>query len=95
MTFPIILMAVALVVFIAGVRILPEYERGVVFRLGRYTGIKSAGLKWIIARSTAPLDANLLSDSPPCATCKADRSTTSAACSNEVQCKSNPTSSLT
>ena len=48
MTFPLILLAVAVVVFIAGVRILPEYERGVIFRLGRYTGIKSAGLKWII-----------------------------------------------
>jgi regulator of protease activity HflC (stomatin/prohibitin superfamily) len=31
-----------------GVRVLTEYERGVVFRLGRYTGVKSAGLKWII-----------------------------------------------
>jgi regulator of protease activity HflC (stomatin/prohibitin superfamily) len=34
--------------FIAGVRILPEYERGVVFRLGRYVGIRTAGLRWII-----------------------------------------------
>jgi regulator of protease activity HflC (stomatin/prohibitin superfamily) len=48
MLFPIILIGVAAVVFIAGVRILAEYERGVIFRLGRYTGIKTAGLKWII-----------------------------------------------
>jgi regulator of protease activity HflC (stomatin/prohibitin superfamily) len=48
MMFPIILIGVAAVVFIAGVRILAEYERGVIFRLGRYTGIKTAGLKWII-----------------------------------------------
>ncbi len=33
---------------ILGVRVLTEYERGVVFRLGRFTGVKSAGLKWII-----------------------------------------------
>jgi len=33
---------------IAGFRVLAEYERGVVFRLGRYTGVKTAGLKWII-----------------------------------------------
>ncbi len=46
--FPIILIGLAAVIFIAGVRVLPEYERGVVFRLGRYTGTKSAGLKWII-----------------------------------------------
>jgi regulator of protease activity HflC (stomatin/prohibitin superfamily) len=33
---------------LAGVRILNEYERGVVFRLGRYAGVKEAGLRWII-----------------------------------------------
>ncbi len=30
------------------IRILAEYERGVVFRFGRYTGVKPAGLRWII-----------------------------------------------
>ncbi len=34
--------------FVLGIRILNEYERGVVFRLGRYTGVKEAGFKWII-----------------------------------------------
>jgi regulator of protease activity HflC (stomatin/prohibitin superfamily) len=34
--------------FFAGVRILNEYERGVVFRLGRLVGLKPAGLRWII-----------------------------------------------
>ncbi len=34
--------------FVFGIRIITEYERGVIFRLGRYTGVKSAGLKWII-----------------------------------------------
>ena len=43
----IFLVFVAVLGFL-GVRILPEYERGVVFRLGRYAGIKPAGLRWII-----------------------------------------------
>jgi len=34
--------------FVLGVRILPEYERGVVFRLGRFAGIRTAGFRWII-----------------------------------------------
>ena len=45
-----ILVAIAIpaVLFILGLRVLPEYERGVVFRLGRFQGVRSAGLKWII-----------------------------------------------
>jgi regulator of protease activity HflC (stomatin/prohibitin superfamily) len=31
-----------------GVRVITEYERVVVFRLGRFAGVKEAGLKWII-----------------------------------------------
>jgi len=34
--------------FISGVRIINEYENGVVFRLGRYVGLKRAGFRWII-----------------------------------------------
>jgi regulator of protease activity HflC (stomatin/prohibitin superfamily) len=34
--------------FISGVRIVNEYENGVVFRLGRFVGIKRAGFRWII-----------------------------------------------
>ncbi len=33
---------------ITGFRVLNEYERGVVFRLGRFVSVKQAGLKWII-----------------------------------------------
>jgi regulator of protease activity HflC (stomatin/prohibitin superfamily) len=44
----LILIGVLAALFIAGVRILPEYERGVVFRLGRFVGIRTAGLRWII-----------------------------------------------
>jgi regulator of protease activity HflC (stomatin/prohibitin superfamily) len=34
--------------FISGVRVINEYENGVVFRLGRYVGLKRAGFRWII-----------------------------------------------
>ncbi len=42
-----------LVLFVGGLlftgfRVLNEYERGVVFRLGRFATVKTAGLKWII-----------------------------------------------
>ena len=45
-----ILVAVALlfVVVISGIRIAREYERAVVFRLGRYTGLRGPGLFWLI-----------------------------------------------
>ena len=41
---------VALVIFVIAnaVRVLMEYERGVVFRLGRYSGVKGPGLRFII-----------------------------------------------
>jgi len=31
-----------------GIRVLAEYERGVVFRFGRFVAVKEAGLRWII-----------------------------------------------
>ena len=37
----------ALLIFL-GIRVLQEYERGVVFRFGRFAGVKPAGLNWII-----------------------------------------------
>jgi len=42
--------AIALVVMVVGsaVRVLLEYERGVVFRLGRFAGVKGPGLRFII-----------------------------------------------
>jgi regulator of protease activity HflC (stomatin/prohibitin superfamily) len=36
------------VLFVFGIRIITEYERGVIFRLGRYVEVKTAGFKWII-----------------------------------------------
>ncbi|MFL5351451.1 slipin family protein [Archangium sp.] len=35
-------------VFISGVRIVNEYQSGVVFRLGRFVGLKRAGFRWLI-----------------------------------------------
>ncbi len=46
--FWIILVAIGAVVISAAVRILLEYERGVVFRLGRFSSVKGPGLKFII-----------------------------------------------
>jgi regulator of protease activity HflC (stomatin/prohibitin superfamily) len=40
--------ALLLVVIISGFRIAREYQRGVVFRLGRYTGLRGPGLFWLI-----------------------------------------------
>jgi len=45
---PLILVGIVLALAFAGIRILQEYERGVIFRFGRYTGVKDAGLRWII-----------------------------------------------
>ena len=36
------------VVALTGLRVAQEYERGVVFRLGRYQGLRGPGLYWII-----------------------------------------------
>ena len=36
------------VIIVMGIRILTEYERGVLFRFGRFTQVKQAGLRWII-----------------------------------------------
>lgn len=43
----VVIVIVGLIIF-SGVRILFEYERGVIFRLGRLAGTKGPGFKWII-----------------------------------------------
>ncbi len=45
-----VLIPIGLVVgwFVMGLRVVNEYEQGVVLRLGRFVGVKTAGLKWII-----------------------------------------------
>ena len=39
---------VALVIVLSGLRVAQEYQRGVVFRLGRYSSLRGPGLYWII-----------------------------------------------
>src|SRR5450631_3981963 len=41
-------LVVILVLALTGVRVAQEYERGVLFRLGRYVGLRGPGLYWII-----------------------------------------------
>ena len=40
--------AAAIAFGLAGIRVAQEYERGVVFRLGRYNSVRGPGLYWII-----------------------------------------------
>jgi regulator of protease activity HflC (stomatin/prohibitin superfamily) len=47
MTFLAVLVVI-LVTVASGIRIAQEYQRGVVFRLGRYTGLRGPGLFWIL-----------------------------------------------
>jgi len=42
------IIVVIVVVLLTGLRIAQEYQRGVVFRLGRYVGLRGPGLYWII-----------------------------------------------
>ncbi len=48
MSFALVAVGIAAVLLLIGFRVITEYERGVVFRLGRFAGVKDAGLKWII-----------------------------------------------
>jgi regulator of protease activity HflC (stomatin/prohibitin superfamily) len=47
---PLIKIGIVVLVILAlsGLRIAQEYERGVIFRLGRYIGLRGPGLYWII-----------------------------------------------
>src|ERR1700690_3899587 len=41
-------LAILIVLGLSGLRIAQEYQRGVVFRLGRYVGLRGPGLYWVI-----------------------------------------------
>jgi regulator of protease activity HflC (stomatin/prohibitin superfamily) len=43
-----ILLIALVVILLSGLRVAQQYERGVVFRLGRYKGLRGPGLYWII-----------------------------------------------
>jgi regulator of protease activity HflC (stomatin/prohibitin superfamily) len=45
---PTLIAVVVLIVLVSGIRIAREYQRAVVFRLGRYTGLRGPGLFWLI-----------------------------------------------
>jgi regulator of protease activity HflC (stomatin/prohibitin superfamily) len=44
----VIPVAIVVLWFLSGIRIVNEYEQGVVLRLGRFAGVRTAGLKWIV-----------------------------------------------
>src|SRR5271154_4665046 len=44
----VILFVVLFVIFVSGLRIAREYQRAVVFRLGRFSGLRGPGLFWLI-----------------------------------------------
>lgn len=48
MAFPIIIIFLIILILSSAVRIILEYERGVVFRLGRFSSVKGPGLRFII-----------------------------------------------
>ncbi len=48
MTSLLVVGAVLLLLFVSGLRIAQEYQRGVLFRLGRFKGLRGPGLFWII-----------------------------------------------
>lgn len=43
-----VLITVPLFLFLAGFRVVNQYEKGVILTFGKYTGTKEAGLRWII-----------------------------------------------
>ncbi|MGI4809406.1 MAG: SPFH domain-containing protein [Janthinobacterium lividum] len=48
LVIPIGLVLIVVVLGVTGVRVAAEYERGVVFRLGRFVGLRGPGLYWLI-----------------------------------------------
>ena len=44
----VIFLIISFVIFLSGLRIAREYQRAVVFRLGRYNSLRGPGLFWLI-----------------------------------------------
>ena len=66
MTWLLIILAVILFLLLTGFRVAQQYERGVVFRLGRYAGTRGPGLFWIIPlgiETVTRVDMRVLTDS--------------------------------
>lgn len=45
---PILIIAIIVAILISGLRVAQEYQRAVVFRLGRFQSVKGPGLYWLI-----------------------------------------------
>jgi len=48
LTSPVLWTVIVVIILLRGLRIAQEYQRGVVFRLGRYKALRGPGLFWII-----------------------------------------------
>jgi regulator of protease activity HflC (stomatin/prohibitin superfamily) len=44
----LVILVLVLIILLSGLRVAREYQRAVVFRLGRYTGLRGPGLFWLI-----------------------------------------------
>ena len=48
MIYPVIVLVLVVLIISSAIKVIYEYERGVVFRLGRFSGVKGPGLRFII-----------------------------------------------
>ena len=62
MGFGAVVLALVIILFLSSVRVLNEYERGVAFTLGRFTGIKGPGLilLWPIIQRMTKVDLRVI-----------------------------------
>ena len=66
MNWYLIGIAAVLIVLLSGFRIAQQYQRGVVFRFGRFVGVRGPGLYWIVPlgiESSVSVDMRVLTDS--------------------------------
>src|SRR6188508_2190090 len=42
------ILAVVILILLSGIRIAQEYQRGIVFRLGRFQSVRGPGIYWLI-----------------------------------------------
>ncbi|HEX3666205.1 MAG TPA: slipin family protein [Rhizomicrobium sp.] len=66
MQWLLIVLVIVVVVVLSGFRIAQQYERGIVFRFGRFTGVRGPGLFWVIPlgiESVVKVDMRVLTDS--------------------------------
>jgi len=66
-TFISVFMVILILVIIPGFRIVMQYEKGIVFTLGRYTSTRDAGLRWIVPyiQNMAKIDMRIMTVDVP------------------------------